>query len=127
MPRIATITLLVPDYDAALAFFVGGLGWTCTADINKGRKRWVTITPDPRQGATLLLAQASTPGQADRIGTQVGDSVGFFLETEDFERDTHRITAAGGTFLEAPRQEAYGRVVQWRDPFGNLWDLLQPT
>lgn len=128
MARLATITLLVPDYDAGLAFFVDGLGWTCTADIDQGRKRWVTVAPgpDPASGATLLLAKATTPLQAQTIGAQTGERVAFFLETTDFARDAARITAAGGQFLEPPRQEPYGKVAQWRDPFGNLWDLLHP-
>ncbi|WP_430448450.1 VOC family protein [Rhodophyticola sp.] len=127
MPRLATITLLVPDYDAGLAFFVGGLGWTCTADEDQGRKRWVTVSADPEGGAALLLSEATTPLQTRTIGAQTGDRVAFFLETDDFGRDAARITAAGGTFLEAPRTEPYGTVAQWRDPFGNLWDLLQPA
>jgi len=127
MARLATVTLLVPDYDTALAFFVDGLGWVCTSDIDQGRKRWVTVTPDPGASAAFVLACPTSDQQADRIGSQSGDRVAFFLETDDFDADAARIKAAGGRFLEPPRDEAYGRVAQWRDPFGNLWDLLHPT
>ena len=127
MARLATITLVVPDYDAGLAFFVDGLGWSCLADIDQGRKRWVTVSPDAQSGAVLLLAQASTDAQRGAIGAQAGGRVAFFLETTDFDGDAARITAAGGTFLENPRDEPYGRVAQWRDPWGNPWDLIQPA
>lgn len=126
MPRLATVTLLVPSYDEGLAFFVDGLGWTCTADVDQGCKRWITVAPDADGGAALVLAIATTAAQSDRVGSQTGDRVGFFLETDDFDRDAARIVAAGGRFLEHPRDEPYGRVAQWRDPFGNAWDLLQP-
>lgn len=119
--------MLVPDYDAGLAFFVGGLGWTCTADVDQGHKRWVTVSPEPGRGATVLLAQVTSDRQQHALGRQTGDRVAFFLETDDFETDAARITQAGGVFLEPPRTEPYGIVAQWRDPFGNLWDLLQPA
>ncbi len=127
MARLATITLVVPDYDDALAFFVDGLGWTCLADVDQGAKRWVTVAPDATSGAVLLLARASDAPQSEAIGNQTGGRVAFFLETDDFDTEVARIEVAGGTFLEPPRDEPYGRVAQWRDPWGNLWDLLQPA
>lgn len=123
---IALVTLIVPRYDAGLRFFVDGLGWTCTADVDQGRKRWVTVAP-PGGGTGLVLAEPVSPSQRDAMGRQTGDRVGFFLHTRDFAEDAARITGAGGVFLEAPRREAYGTVAQWRDPWGNLWDLLQPA
>jgi predicted enzyme related to lactoylglutathione lyase len=124
--RLNLVTLLVPDYDLGIAFFVQGLGWTLLTDEDQGRKRWVTVAPTP-EGPALLLAQASTPAQEKARGAQVGDRVGFFLQTDDFARDAARITRAGGTLLETPRQEPYGIVAQWRDPWGNLWDLIEPA
>ncbi len=124
--RLTLITLLVPDYDAALRFFVDGLGWTCLADEDQGRKRWVTVAPDA-EGPAVLLARASTPAQKIAIGNQTGGRVGFFLQTDDFTRDAAKITAAGGHLLEEPRHEPYGIVAQWRDPWGNLWDLIEPA
>ena len=122
---LTTVTLIVPDYDAGLRFFVGGLGWTCTADQDQGRKRWVTVEP-PDGGTALVLAQPTTPSQGTAMGAQTGDRVAFFLRTDDFATTAARIEAAGGRFLEPPRHEPYGTVAQWRDPWGNLWDLLQP-
>jgi predicted enzyme related to lactoylglutathione lyase len=75
----------------------------------------------------VLLAQASTPAQQAAIGSQTGGRVAFFLETASFAGDAARIEAAGGTFVEAPRSEPYGTVAQWRDPWGNLWDLIEPA
>ncbi len=123
--RQTIATLLVPDYDAGIRFFVDGLGWTLLADEDQGRKRWVTVAPSP-DGPALLLARASTPAQQDALGNQTGGRVAFFLQTDDFARDAARITAAGGLLIEAPRSEPYGTVAQWRDPWGNLWDLIEP-
>jgi len=123
--RISALALVVPDYDAAIAFFVGKLGFRLSEDINQGRKRWVTVEP-PGGGARLLLARAEGPSQARAIGRQAGGRVFLFLETDDFHRDHAAMLAAGVTFDEAPRQEPYGTVAVWRDPFGNRWDLIEP-
>ena len=122
--RLGALALLVPDYDAAILFFVGVLGFRLTADIDQGRKRWVTVEP-PGGGASLVLARADGPQQRAAVGKQAGDRVFLFLETDDFVRDHARMTAAGVLFEEAPRVEPYGTVAVWRDPFGNRWDLIE--
>ena len=131
--HLCLVTLLVPSYDEGIRFFVGGLGWTLTADEDQGRKRWVTVAPgapssDPRLSQTqILLAVATSAKQIAALGAQTGDRVGLFLQTDNFDRDADRITSAGGTFIETPRNEPYGKVAQWRDPWGNLWDLIEPN
>jgi catechol 2,3-dioxygenase-like lactoylglutathione lyase family enzyme len=122
--RIATVALVVPDYDAAIAFYVGVLGFRLLEDIPQGPKRWVRVAPEG--GTTLLLARAEGPEQAAAIGNQTGGRVGFFLETSDFARDYAAMLASGVVFEEEPRQEPYGTVAVWRDPFGNRWDLIGP-
>ncbi len=122
--RLGLVTLVVDDYDRAIAFFVDGLGFGLVADEDQGRKRWVVVAP-PGSGAALLLARASDAAQQAAIGNQTGGRVGFFLHTDDFARDAARITAAGGVFLEDARHEPYGTVAQWRDPWGNLWDVIE--
>ncbi len=124
MQRIATVALVVPDYDDAIAFYVGKLGFELRADIELGGKRWVQVAP-PGADTALLLARADGPAQVAAIGNQTGGRVGFFLETDDFARDHEAMLAAGVEFEEAPRVEPYGTVAVWRDPFGNRWDLLQ--
>jgi predicted enzyme related to lactoylglutathione lyase len=124
--RLATVALVVPDYDVAIAFFVRGLGWTLLQDIPQGAKRWVRVAP-PGGGPALLLARAEGPRQQAATGDQCGGRVFLFLETGDFARDAARIAAAGGTFEEAPRREPYGTVAVWRDPWGNRWDLIEPA
>ena len=120
------MALVVPDYDHAIGFFVDVLGFRLTADIDQGRKRWVTVTP-PGGGTSLVLARAEGPAQDAAIGDQAGGRVFLFLHSDDFDRDHARLTAAGVTFEEPPRDEAYGRVAVWRDPWGNRWDLIGPS
>jgi catechol 2,3-dioxygenase-like lactoylglutathione lyase family enzyme len=123
--RISALALLVPDYDSAIAFYVGILGFRLTEDIDQGRKRWVTVEP-PGGGPRLVLARAEGPDQRSAIGNQAGGRVFLFLQTDDFTRDHAAMTAAGVIFEEEPRQEPYGSVAVWRDPFGNRWDLIGP-
>ncbi len=123
--RIAAVTLVVPDYDAAIGFYVGRLGFELLTDIDQGDgKRWVTVAP-PGGGTALLLARAADDPQKAAIGNQTGGRVGFFLETDDFARDHAAMKAEGVVFEENPRQEPYGIVAVWRDPFGNRWDLIE--
>lgn len=123
--RLAALSLLVPDYDAGIAFFCHGLGFTLCEDIDQGTKRWVSVSP-PGQEMRLILARADTPAQIAAIGQQGGGRVWLFVHSDDFTADAAKITAAGGVFQEPPRHEPYGIVAVWRDPFGNRWDLIQP-
>ena len=123
---LALSTLVVRDYDEAIAFYVGKLGLILTRDDDMGGgKRWVVVTPPGSQGG-LLLAKAVGDVQAARIGDQTGGRVGFFLHTDDFDGDHARMSAAGVKFLEAPRREVYATVAVFEDLYGNRWDLLQP-
>ena len=124
--KIATIALVVPDYEAGITFYCGALGFTLIEDTDMGGgKRWVLVEPGGG-GVRLLLAKAADQRQAAAIGNQTGGRVGFFLETDDFARDHAAFARAGVKFLESPRHEAYGSVAVFEDPFGNKWDLIQP-
>lgn len=127
MSRLGAVSLLVRDYDEALAFYVGKLGFEPVEDADMGGgKRWVTVRP--KGGETLLLlAKAMTPEQQARIGDQSGGRVWLFLETDDFARDYAAWTAAGVVFREAPRHEPYGVVAVFEDLYGNAWDLIEPA
>jgi len=125
--RIATIALIVRDYDEAIAWYVRCLDFAVIADADLGGgKRWVLVAPARDAATPLLLAQATTPGQAARIGDQTGGRVFLFLHTDDFARDHARMLAQGVKFLEAPRHETYGTVAVFEDLYCNKWDLLQP-
>jgi catechol 2,3-dioxygenase-like lactoylglutathione lyase family enzyme len=127
--RIGLVSLLVRDYDEALAFYVGKLGFALVEDseVPEQSKRWVVVTPPGASESRLLLARASSPEQASRIGAQTGGRVFLFLYTDDFRRDYERYRANGVDFVRPPRQEPYGVVAVFKDLYGNLWDLLQPT
>ena len=124
--KLAAFSILVPDYDTAIAFFCDGLGFTLTEDIPQGRKRWVTVSP-PGENIRLVLARADTTAQLAALETPAGGRVWLFLQSDNFAADAAKITAAGGIFEETPRHEPYGTVAVWRDPFGNRWDLIQPV
>jgi len=124
---LALVSYLVADYDEAIAFFVDRLGFTPVEDTPLGRgKRWVVVAP-PGGGATLLLARAATDEQRAAIGKQAGGRVFLFLRTDDFARDHAAFAARGVRFLEAPRDEPYGRVAVFADLYGQKWDLIQPV
>lgn len=127
MPKsLATVTLLVRDYDEALAFFTEALGFRVVEDTPLGGgKRWVIVAPSSGS-ASVLLARAATPEQLKSVGDQAGGRVFLFLHTNDFWRDYRSMQAAKVKFLEAPRQESYGIVAVFEDLYGNKWDLLQP-
>lgn len=127
MSQLGAVSLLVREYDEAIAFFVGKLGFDLSEDTDMGGgKRWVRVTP--KGGRTsLLLAKATSEAQVQAIGRQAGDRVWLFLETDDFDRDHAALTAAEVRFREAPRSEPYGKVAVFEDLYGNGWDLIQPT
>lgn len=123
---IATMTLVVADYDEAIAFYTGKLGFALHADTHMGQgKRWVVVGP-AGAGARLLLAQADGEAQRAAIGNQTGGRVMGFLQTQDFGSDFAAMTGRGVRFLEAPRHEAYGSVAVFEDLYGNKWDLIEP-
>lgn len=124
--RIGLVTLVVRDYDEAIAWYVDAAGFTLVEDADQGSKRWVTVAPSGG-GPLLLLARATTPEQEARIGDQTGGRVGFFLHTDAFDADHARMKAAGVRFLEDPRREAYGSVAVFEDLYGNKWDLLEAS
>jgi catechol 2,3-dioxygenase-like lactoylglutathione lyase family enzyme len=123
--------LVVEDYDSAIGFFVGTLGFELVEDspavTNDGRpKRWVVVRP-PGAQTGLLLAQADGPDQHSVVGRQAAGRVSFFLRVDDFEAAYEKMSANGVEFVSAPRTEPYGRVVVFRDIAGNRWDLLGPA
>jgi catechol 2,3-dioxygenase-like lactoylglutathione lyase family enzyme len=124
---IVHVALVVRDYDDAIAFFCGKLGFALVADEHQPEqdKRWVLVAPPGSSGASLLLARAATPEQEAFVGNQAGGRVFLFLETDDFERDHDAMTAAGVRFVRPPKQAPYGTVAVFQDLYGNLWDLVQ--
>ena len=131
MSRIGAVSLLVRDYDEAIAFYVGTLGFDLSEDADMGGgKRWVRVTPQGPAGrgeTSLLLAKAATDEQRARVGDQAGRRVWLFLETDDLMRDHAAWSAAGVVFRETPRHEPYGKVVVFEDLYGNAWDLIEPA
>ncbi|KRG70631.1 VOC family protein [Pseudoxanthomonas dokdonensis] len=123
------ISLVVRDYDEALAFYVDTLGFRLVEDIPvpEQAKRWVVVSPPGASETQLLLARASTPEQELHIGAQTGGRVFLFLYTDDFWRDYHAYREKGVVFVREPKQEAYGTVAVFLDLYGNMWDLLQPS
>lgn len=124
---LALVTVLVDDYDRAIAHYTGDLGFALLEDTDLGGgKRWVRVAPHADDATALLLTRASDDAQRARIGDQTGGRVGFFLQTDDFARDFAAMSARGVVFLEAPRHESYATVAVFGDAYGNRWDLLEP-
>jgi catechol 2,3-dioxygenase-like lactoylglutathione lyase family enzyme len=131
MPHLAHIALIVRDYDEALAFYIGKLGFTLVEDSYQPEqdKRWVTIRPPgaPDNATTILLARAATPEQAAFVGDQAGGRVFLFLATDDFDRDQAAFTEAGVEWVRPPVVQPHGKVAVFEDLYGNRWDLVEFT
>ena len=129
--HIGLVAIVVKDYDPAISFFVGTLGFELVEDspavTNDGRpKRWVVVRP-PGAATGLLVARADGEDQTAVIGKQAAGRVGFFLHVEDFDAAYTRMKTAGVQFVTPPRTEPYGRVAVFLDIAGNKWDLLGPA
>jgi catechol 2,3-dioxygenase-like lactoylglutathione lyase family enzyme len=124
---IVHVALVVRDYDEAIAFYTGALGFTLVEDTYQPEqdKRWVVVAPPGSRGTNLLLAKASTPEQERAVGNQTGGRVFLFLSTDDFWRDHAQFVANGVRFVREPRAEPYGTVAVFADLYGNLWDLIE--
>jgi catechol 2,3-dioxygenase-like lactoylglutathione lyase family enzyme len=123
--RLALTALLVRDYDEAIDWYVKVLGFRPATDEDQGGgKRWVVIEDETGRG--LLLAKARKPEELAAVGDQFGGRVGLFIQVEDFDATYARLADAGARFDEQPRDEAYGKVVVFRDLYGNRWDLIEP-
>lgn len=126
---IGRVAVVVRDYDEAIGFYVGTLGFTLIEDtyIPEQDKRWVVVAPPGSTECGILLARAVGDEQSSRVGNQTGGRVFLFLFTDDFRRDFDAYTARGVVFVREPRKESYGTVAVFRDLYGNLWDLLEPN
>ncbi|HJU72830.1 MAG TPA: VOC family protein [Gemmatimonadaceae bacterium] len=126
-PALMKVSVVVRDYDEALAYYTEVLGFELLEDSPRAPdKRWLVVGARGR-GAALLLARAATPEQDRAVGNQTGGRVFLFLETDDFWRDYNAMRARGVQFIEEPRTEPYGTVAVFADLYGNKWDLVQPT
>jgi catechol 2,3-dioxygenase-like lactoylglutathione lyase family enzyme len=125
--RLGLVALVVRDYDEAIDFFVGTLGFRVIDDspVPAQAKRWVVVAPPGEGGGHLLLARAASPEQESRVGNQTGGRVFLFLYTDDFWRDYRAYTSKGVTFVRPPADEPYGTVAVFLDLYGNRWDLVQ--
>ncbi len=124
--HIALVALVVDDYDRAIAWYTGTLGFTLVEDTPQAPgKRWVVVAPPGGAGTALLLAKAANERQTQAIGAQTGGRVFMFLHTDDFHRDYTAYKARGVSFVEEPRHEDYGTVVVFSDLYGNRWDLVE--
>ena len=125
--KIAHVALVVRDYDEALDFYIGKLGFLLIEDRPQPEqnKRWVVISPPGSDGTSILLARAASDEQSQFIGNQSGGRVFLFLQTDDFWRDHARLLQAGVEFVREPSVEPYGTVGVFADLYGNRWDLLQ--
>ena len=126
--HLSLTSVLVRDYDEAIAFYVGVLGFLLIEDspVLSQNKRWVVVAPPGASESRLLLARAANPDQESRVGNQTGGRVFLFLHTDDFWRDFNLYTSKGVRFIRQPSEEPHGTVAVFQDLYGNLWDLIQP-
>ena len=128
MAFLSAISVLVADYDEAIAWYGSKLGFELIVDTPMGgEKRWVVVAPSVDAQTRIILAKASGSEQIALIGRQMGGRVGFFLQTDAFDDTYARMLKLGVVFREEPRHEAYGKVVVFEDCYGNGWDLIEPA
>lgn len=126
MSHLGMITIVVDNYDEAIEYYTSALGFKLVEDTKMSEtKRWVVIAPDLNAGAQLLIAQATTDEQRAAIGNQTGGRVGFFLYTDNFDRDYSRMQEHDVAFTEEPRHEEFGKVIVFADKYGNTWDFIE--
>jgi catechol 2,3-dioxygenase-like lactoylglutathione lyase family enzyme len=126
---LGLVSFVVLDYDEALSFFIGTLGFSLVEDtpVPEQGKRWVVVKPNGSKGACLLLARASNAEQLKAVGNQTGGRVFLFLYTDDFWRDYEAYKSKGVEFIRAPEAQPHGMVAVFKDLYGNAWDLIQPS
>ena len=125
---LSLLSLLVRDYDEAIAYYTGVLGFELVEDTpREPGKRWVVVRPRGGGVTGLVLARAATPEQTSRVGNQTGGRVGFFLHTDDIARDLRDYRSRGVVFVREPQAMPYGTVAVFQDLHGNLWDLIEPA
>ena len=125
---IASIALVVDDYDEAIDFYTRKLKFRLVEDtVMTASKRWVVIAPQGKQGCSLLLAKAANEEQKEKVGNQTGGRVFLFMHTDNLDRDYSQLLEQGVRIVRPPSQEAFGKVLVFADLYGNLWDLIEPT
>jgi catechol 2,3-dioxygenase-like lactoylglutathione lyase family enzyme len=125
--HIAHISVVVEDYDEAIAFYTQKLGFDLLEDtILSETKRWVLVSPKGSESCSILLAKAANEVQQSRVGDQTGGRVFLFLHTDDFWRDYHNLLQNKIVIVRGPSEEVYGTVAVFKDLYGNLWDLIGP-
>jgi catechol 2,3-dioxygenase-like lactoylglutathione lyase family enzyme len=125
---LAHITLVVDDYDKAIAFYTQKLHFSLVEDTPlSDTKRWVLVRPKGAKECSILLAKATNEAQLKSIGNQTGGRVSFFLYTDNLKRDHQNLIHHQIKIIDEPRTEAYGSILVFQDMYGNLWDLIEPT
>jgi catechol 2,3-dioxygenase-like lactoylglutathione lyase family enzyme len=126
--RLAHIAIVVNDYDEAIKFYTEKLHFELIEDTQLSEtKRWVLVKPKGTDGCCLLLAKAANEEQKSRVGNQTGGRVFLFLHTDNFERDYQNLLDNKIEIVRPPQKEVYGTVAVFKDIYGNLWDLIEPT
>ena len=124
--NLVHISILVDDYDRAIAFYTKKLRFKLVEDtVLSDAKRWVLVKPEGSEGCSLLLAKAANETQTQCIGDQAGGRVFLFLQTDNFERDYQHLLDNNIAIIREPSDETYGKVAVFEDLYGNLWDLIE--
>lgn len=125
--HINQITLVVKDYDEAIAFYTQKLHFDLIEDtVLSETKRWVVVAPKNSQ-CRLLLAKSANDEQLKSVGNQTGGRVFLFLNTDNLERERQNLIDNKVKIVRESKQEDYGKVLVFEDLYGNLWDLIEPV
>jgi len=123
---IAQTALIVREYEEAIEFYCGKLGFIVAEDTQLEKKRWVRLRAPGGKGSEILLSKAVDDKQRAAVGNQTGGRVLFFLHTDNFDADYARFKSSGIEFTEGPSEAAHGKVAVFKDLYGNRIDLIRP-
>ena len=118
-------SLLVKDYDEAISFYSGKLGFVVVEDVPMGPDRWVTIALPNGHETVFALHVAKGDSDVALVGKQGGSFPFLGITTDNCLSDYKRLKALGVKFQGEPQVRPYGTGVMLEDLYGNKIFLNQ--
>jgi catechol 2,3-dioxygenase-like lactoylglutathione lyase family enzyme len=137
-------SIYVIDQDQAKEFYADKLGFEVKADFTGPNGfRWLTVAPKGQTELEIALLKVGSGGDFGRKGGSAEESAkkdldamatllknGWFsagaFQTADCRKTFEELKAKGVEFVSEPKDEFYGVVAVFKDPFGNWFSMTEP-